>query len=639
MNVIPPPSIKLRIQHLAFVCLERLSLRPRVALPVIALAIFLLGGQASPLLGARPLVPQSLTGLGNYIADDSDQNDTSDYDTLAVCAPQLKPTFNRWVQYRAAQGRRVLTLDTKRFALDNRLLIHRMLGRYPGIDHIVLVGDAGDWRLPLSQVLPTDHVLAEVNVNFGSEFDIATDNTYADTNGDGIPEVAIGRIVATNAQELNQYIDRVISYEVGEKVGDKVGSDSDGNPSHERATWEDLSWKRRINLVAGIGGFGQITDSLIENTTRKIITDKIPGSYKTTMTHGNWKSPYCPDPRRFSEIAVERFNEGCMFWVYLGHGDRQRVDALRVPKQRFEIMDRRSAATLHCRNGSPIAIFLACYAGAIDSSQDSLAEQMMKQPAGPIATIAGSRVTMPYAMSLMAMEMSEEYFHGQCETVGQLLRLAKRRMTDQRAPAVSSSAVDPYRQMIQSMGKALSPLPKMLGQEKVEHCHLINLLGDPLLQLQRPTQLSIDAPRIGAVDQDARRTVSVSGDVPFAGELSVELVYRRDRFRVRPKRRRKFDPDAAALANYQQQYEQAHDLVCSAVQNTVSKGRFEIDLELPDWVRGDCRIRVLLTERAESPKGGPVQGRQYALGVAEIDVPRRIATAAKASEEKKPQQY
>ena len=626
MNAILPPSINLRFQHLSFVSLQRLRLKPSVVLPVVALAIFLLGGWATPFLCAQQSVPRSPAGL-THTAGDSGQNETPGYDTLVVCAPQLKPALKRWVQYRAAQGRRILTLDTERFALDNRVLIHRTLGRYPGIDHIVLVGDAGDWRLPLSQLLPTDHVLAKVNVNFGSEFDIATDNTYSDPSGDGIPEVAIGRIVATNAQELNQYIDRVISYE--------GGGDADSNQLHERASWKDLSWKRRINLVAGIGGFGGITDSLIENTTRKIITDKIPGSYKTTMTHGNWKSPYCPDPRRFSEVAAERFNEGCMFWVYLGHGDRQRVDALRVPKQRFEIMDRRSAATLHCRNGSPIAIFLACYAGAIDSSQDSLAEQMMKQPTGPIATIAGSRVTMPYAMSLMAMEMSEEYFHGECQTVGQLLRLAKRRMADEQARAVPSATEDPYRQMIQSLGKTLSPLPKMLGEEKIEHCHLINLLGDPLLQLQRPAELSIEAPQIRAIGQDARRTVSVFGDVPFAGELSVELVYRRDRFRVRPQRRRKFDPDVAALANYQHQYEQAHDLVCSAVQNTVPKGRFEIDLELPDSVRGDCRIRALLTE---NPKSGG-QGRRYALGAAEIDVPRRIATAAKSSAKKKPQQY
>ena len=185
-----------------------------------------------------------------------------------------------------------------------------------------------------------------------------------------------------------------------------------------------------------------------------------------------------------------------MFWVYLGHGERQRTDAMRVPKhadqtkRRFEILDGEAVKGLDCRHGSPIAIFLACYAGAIDSSQDCLAEQMMKQPAGPIAVVAGSRVTMPYAMSLLAMEMSDEYFDGQCATVGKLLMRAKQKMAETTDP---DAETDPYRQMIETMGQTLSPLPKMLAQEKTEHLHLINLLGDPLLRLQRPERVVIDS--------------------------------------------------------------------------------------------------------------------------------------------------
>lgn len=531
----------------------------------------------------------------------------SDFDTLAICTPQLKPSLGRWVDYRQSQGRKVLLLDSLRFAQDNKTLIRRAVRQYPAIDHLVLVGDAGDWTADPTALLPTDFVLATVNVNFGSEFDIATDNTYGDLNNDGTPELAVGRIAASDAAELDQYIDRVIAYE----------------GSQEKNENADQSWKRRINLVAGIGGFGQVTDTLIENTTRKIITDKIPGGFKTSMTQGSWRSPYCPDPRNFSDTAVERFNEGCMFWVYLGHGERQRTDAMRVPKhpdqtkRRFEILDGEAVKGLECRHGSPIAIFLACYAGAIDSSQDCLAEQMMKQPAGPIAVVAGSRVTMPYAMSLLAMEMSDEYFDGQCATVGRLLMRAKQKMADKTD---ANADADPYRQMIETMGQTLSPLPKMLDQEKTEHLHLINLLGDPLLRLQRPERVVIDSIAIQEEEVSEERVISISGTSPFAGDLVAELVYRRDRFRTRPKRRRKFDPEEAVLSAYQQQYDQAHDLVCSERNSPIATGAFKVTLNVPADVRGDCRVRLMLSGK------GTGELARFAIGSTDVDVPRIQST-------------
>ncbi len=536
--------------------------------------------------------------------------DAGQFDTLAICTPQLKPTLQRWVDYRQAQGRKILLLDSQRFARDNQMLIRLAVNRFRTIDHLVLVGDAGDWRAKPTSLLPTDFVLATVNVNFGSEFDIATDNTYGDLNDDGTPELAVGRIAVANATELDQYIDRVIAYEGNTQIV------KDGASPNQ-------SWKRRINLIAGIGGFGQVTDTLIENTTRKIITDKIPGGFQTSMTQGSWRSPYCPDPRCFSQTAVERFNEGCMFWVYLGHGQRQKLDMLRVPKhpdqvkRRFEILDSEAVKGLDCRHGSPIALFLACYAGAIDSSQDCLAEQMIKRPAGPIAVVAGSRVTMPYAMSLLAMEMSDEYFGGQCETMGQLLMQAKQKM----ARTTDPTDVDPYRQMIETMGQTLSPLPKMLAQEKTEHLHMINLLGDPLLQLQRPEPVAIDSVAIQDDGVSAERAIAVSGISPFAGSLVAELVYRRDRFRARPKRRRKFEPDDLSLAAYQQQYEQAHDLVCSVRQTVIAQGAFSISLAVPADVRGDCRVRLMLSTNVVN------EGQsRFAIGSMDVDVPRIKST-------------
>ena len=519
-------------------------------------------------------------------------------DTLVLCAPPLRQSLQPWIDYRQQQDHRILVLPSAPRAAQNRAVIQQVVRRFPSIEHVVLVGDAGDWRMPKKSLLPADHVLAKVNVNFGSEFDIATDNTYADFNGDSIPDVAIGRIAATTPQDLTNYIDRVIKYE----------SNND-NPQ----------WRRRVNLIAGIGGFGQVTDTLIENTTRQIITDKIPGQYKTSMTHGSWRSPYCPDPRSFSDTAVERFNEGCMFWVYIGHGERTRLDTLRVPKQQFPILDEQSVKGMNCRNGNPIAIFLACYTGAFDSSRDCLAERMMKQPAGPIAVISGSRVTMPYAMGLLSLEMTDEFFNGDSETIGTLLLRSKQKMATAKPHDSDSDLADGdrYRNMIDSMGMALSPLPGMLAEEKTEHLHLINLLGDPLLRLKRPGSIDLQKSEV-VTDSSGKRRLIVDGNSPSAGTMKLELVYRRDRFRQRPKRRRKFDPADDVLASYQQQYEKAQNLVCSEKTFAVTAGNFHAELEVSTDVNGQCRVRAMLVGATDDK----FSENHFALGSGDLEIAR-----------------
>ena len=509
---------------------------------------------------------------------------TQPYDTLVVAAPNLAPALQRWVDYRTSQGHRLLVVSGQRFAAENRNFIKRIVAMYPRIENLVLVGDAGDWTKSPSELLPTDYVRAEVNFMFGSEMEIATDNTYADLNGDAMPDLNVGRIVAADVDQLNRYVDRVIEYE------------SDRG---------DQQWRRRINLVAGLGGFGSITDGLIESTAKQIITDKIPAAYDTSVTYGSWQSPYCPDPRLFSQTTIERFNEGCLFWIYVGHGDRQQLDKVRVPEQRFDILDEQSAQDLQCRSGSPIAIFLACYTGAIDSSRDCLAEQMIKQSGGPIAVICGSRVTMPYAMSLLSIEMADEFFDGQCLTVGQLLRRAKLAMISQQPIA----ADDKYRQMIESMGQSLSPLPNQLEAEKREHLHLVNLLGDPLLRVRRPQ--NVDLRCVG--EAAAGQALILKGQSSVAGQLTIELVYRRDRFRNRPKRRRKFEADDQKLADYQRTYLQAHDQVCVSKRLTVAAGEFETSIQIPRDVKGACDVRAMVV-------GGASQQREFALGSRSVKI-------------------
>lgn len=523
-----------------------------------------------------------LVHTGSVCANVSEGSLRGAPDTLVLCPKKFQAEMERWVNYRVGQGYNVQVIHPAPSSFGIKKQI-RDVAKLGALKNVLIVGDCGDHRSAPDALVTTDYVAAQVNVLFGSEPEIATDNTYADLDEDGIPDLTIGRLPADNSDEIKRLTDRIINYEANDK---------------------DSSWKRKINLVAGVGGFGKVIDSVIEQTTKQIITDLVPGSYETTMTYGSWNSPFCPDPRRFSEAAIQRFNEGCMFWVYIGHGSRHQLDRIYMPDQSHMILDNESVSKMNCQRGNPIAIFLACYTGATDHPKDCLAETMLRQENGPIAAICGTRVTMPYAMSLLSLEMVHEFFDGNAQTLGELTLLAKQRMVR------GSDNNRPYRDMIEGMGKTFSPKPNLLKAETLEHVHLIHLIGDPLLRLKRPRTIKLETPESSL----AGKTIKVKGGVPASGNLKVELAYERDRFRHRPPRRRTFDPSDDAFKAYQTTYEQAQDRVCTCISIPVNKGTFEAELPVPSDAVGRCVIRAMLNS-----------DESFALGSCRLDVKKNPA--------------
>ncbi len=483
-------------------------------------------------------------------------------DTLVVCPAPFQQVMVKWCDYRSKQGH-VIKMITPPFSVEALKQTIIQVAKSGSLKHVLIVGDVGDPKVRNNLAVPTNYVEAKVNVLFGSDPEIATDNPYADLNSDGLPDLSIGRIPLDTVAELDNYIERIIKYE---------------SPSRKQ------QWQRRINFIAGVGGFGSMIDGLIEQTTKTIITDLVPGEYETSMTYGSWCSPFCPDPRRFSEVAISRFNEGCLFWIYIGHGSRTALDRVRMPDRSHLILDNQTVRKLNCKEGSPIALFLACYTGAMDHPVDCLAETMLRQDGGPIAAICGSRVTMPYAMSLLSLEMVHEYFHGEVETLGELALLSKQRM-------VKGSANNPkYREMIEGMGQVFSPAPRLLDLERLEHAQLIQLIGDPLLRLKRPDPLELQVKHFPTLENQ----LQVSGVSPKSGDLRIELAYPRDRFRERPRRRVKYDSSNESLREYQRTYEKTHDLVWVTKTIPVGAGPFKVTLPIPAEIRGDCIVRGML---------------------------------------------
>jgi len=521
-------------------------------------------------------------------------------DAIVVCPKEFVPALDPLLAHRHAQGHRIAYVPNTWSPTEIRDAI-RKAAKAGGLKYLLLVGDAEPAAETdpaiRARTVPTHRAPAKVNVRWGSEPELATDNWYADLDDDGIPELAVGRLPVDTPQQLSRVVAKILAYEQQLDHG---------------------QWRQKINLVAGVGGFGGLVDGVIEMSTRKFLTDGIPAGYTTHMTYGSWRSPFCPDPRLFHNVTLQRHNEGCLFWVYIGHGNVTELDQVAVPGGRFHILNTDDCAKLRGGIGSPIAITLACYTGAFDFEEDCLAEEMLKAPGGPVAVYSGSRVTMPYAMAVMGTEMLGEYFREQPPTLGEVILNAKRKMV------ASADETDPLknanRLLLEGIASVMSPNREQLKDERLEHVQLFNLFGDPMLRLSYPQPVELEAPREAAPGD----VIAVKGTSKLDGNAVVELVCRRDLLKTQLPPRERFDPSNAGLASLQQDYELANDRVWLSKTVPVQNGEVVTELQIPSDCRGPCHVRVF------------VQGeKQHAIGSANVYVrpatPENRAPAAAAA--------
>ncbi|MCA9217673.1 MAG: hypothetical protein KDB27_31605 [Planctomycetales bacterium] len=506
-------------------------------------------------------------------ADTASAKNEDGYNVIAVCSQQLRTSLEPWLQHRSEQGYRTMVVPAtpNANAKNIRDSIRQIAASNP-VESIVLVGD-----VPL---VPTHFEKAVVNVSWGSEPEIASDNWFADLDDDAIPDVAIGRLSVDNSVELDRVVNKIIRYE---------------NEPISRP------WPRRVNLVAGVGGFGAIADKILENATRSFITKGIPAEYRTSTTYASWRSPYCPDPRHFRDATIERMNEGSLLWIYIGHGQRRNLDLIRVPAGVAPIFQEHDVDKVAAESGAPIAVFLSCYAGAFDEANDCLGERLVAAEKGPVAAVCGSRVTMPYAMAVLGNEMLRECFANRQTRLGDVILNAKRR-------SMEVDANDGQRRLLDALAKSISPHPEKIADERKEHLWLFNLLGDPLLQIRHPRQVEISGAKAAFPGDE----VTIDFDCPCHGKAIIELTCPRGRFTFDPPTRSEFDASDAGMASMTDTYRLANQDSWLRQDLDVAAGGNSTKIKLADHIRGPTFVRIFVTGESD-----------FAMGSHQIYVRRR----------------
>lgn len=523
-----------------------------------------------------------------------------------LCPPEYREALRPWIAYRQQTGYRIhllnepdpdhrineksllLPADQSEMSLRIRQKIRELNAQVP-LKAILIVGDAFPLEeKEIDRIIPSPRISGEIISHFGSEDHIASDSWYADLNDDGLPDLSIGRLPVRSSEELTRVIEKIIAYETSIPDGD---------------------WQRRIPIVAGIGGMGAIADHVIDSMVRKIFTTLLPNGYESTFTQANWKSSFCPSPTRFRDEVISRINEGSLFWVYMGHGFHQGLDLLRTPNGDYPIMNEEDVALLNCPNGPPILLFFACYTGALDAYDESIAEKIVLSPHGPVAVLASSRISMPYGLSVFGVELLDTAFSENASSrLGDLVRDAKRKMIPWESTKTDLSGREELRNILDQSARILDPTGHRLDLQLMEHIHSINLLGDPLLQVRFPGKIEeIEAPSItrsGAEIEIHGKIVSDPNSLLIRQEISedpviiAELALPRGRVGYRKKPRQDFFADAETQKEYQRIYHAANQLVHAQGTGRLNGDRLTISLKIPEKISGSYILRIFVKKDA-----------------------------------------
>ncbi|MBN1590106.1 MAG: hypothetical protein JW888_11370 [Pirellulales bacterium] len=496
---------------------------------------------------------------------------------VAVCPAEFRRALAPWVSHRKDQGYDVRVVSNTGTPEEIRRRI-RQSAPAERLKFLVLVGDipTGMDGKPAksaarSRCVPAPYADAKVNIHWGSEPIIPNDAWYADLDDDGVPELAEGRLTADTPEELKQIVDKILAYERSTDFG---------------------SWRRQLNFVAGVGGFGALADMAIDSAARYLLTKGIPADYRVWMTQANWRAVYCPDPRNINQATIDRLNDGAVFWTYIGHGNPQRLGYMHVPGKRYSLLATRDVPRLDAQRGPSIALFLACYVGAIDNRSDCLAEEMLRQRGGPVAVVASSRVAMPYAMAVMGMGLMEQCFERRTATLGEALLQAKRTLVN---PAKKSEV----RTMLDTMASLVSPSASKLEDERAEHVMLFNLIGDPCLRIRYPQPVTL----LATPSESDPTKLIVEGRSPIAGRAVIELVRPLGRLGFTPPRRSQYPKSPEALAEYELVYRSANDQRVGTIELRVAPGAFRTELELPNDLAGTYQVHAFVEGKEDCASG------------------------------------
>ncbi len=415
-------------------------------------------------------------------------------DVVVVCPDQFREPLSAWLEHRHNEGLQITVIPSERDVATLQRAIR--VAADERTRYVMLVGDAPVIGTPCnaSCQVPIHYAESKVTLAWGSTPTLATDMLFGDFDQDEVPDAVVGRLPVDQPKQLSDLIGRIVAHEQSDDFG---------------------TWRGQVCLTGGVGGFGVMADTAIESVTRTVVTSMLPVETRTSVAYASPGHAFFPAGESFTDAVLNRYHQGARFWVYAGHGRVTALDRVPHTSDGIPVLDHNSVKRLSRPAGCcPIAVMLACYTGALDASEDSLAEEMLLCEGGPIAVFAGSRVTMPYGNVTAAVGLIDGIFEQKLPRLGDAWLSALREMNSETSATHSTPRV-----MIDALASVVSPSGTSLVGERREHMRLYNLIGDPTLRLHHPHPVLLQV----AAGHDVGQPIELNVTSPIAGQLTLSF--------------------------------------------------------------------------------------------------------------------
>ena len=341
-------------------------------------------------------------------------------------------------------------------------------------EHVVLCGDT-QGQFPMAYW--------DVGVNIAWPYE--SDHQYIELEGnDVLPEAAIGRLIFQNTNMLEGIVNKTVSYESDPYIGDG----------------DDAGWQRRGSVLAIDRLSGQSSIDMCIWTKELLLRHNYTNVSELFWDQNN-PTPAC------QQFVRNAFEDGLSFFVFRGH--------LWMGRNGGFTFDDASAL----RNGGmlPFAMIITCntgdYAETI-SSPYYFSERFAYNPNGGAigATGCGGSSHTAYN-NLYCTGAMRAVFAEDIWTQGW---------------AHSAGLIDLYRNYAD---RDDIDMPENQAQEAWEcHYYIINLMGDPAVDLYTTVPIDIDVEHDDLREGDSRFAVSVMyGEEEPAGDVTV-CMYKPDGF-------------------------------------------------------------------------------------------------------------
>jgi muconolactone delta-isomerase len=323
---------------------------------------------------------------------------SSSVDYIVVTLPEMTEALQPLLDWRETQGLKIMVVTTEQIylkfsdgkqspkAITDFLRWAVSSWPEPSPRFLLLAGDASYDPLgyladaPNKNLIPTAFVATQV---MG---ETASDNAMVDLDGDGLPDMAVGRFPAQTSAEMRALVSKTILYEKNRPKGD---------------------WLRKLLFVAD-------DDEIFFTTFNQDIISNIPPEFESENLVASQDRDVRPE-------LLQDINDGRALVSYMGHGA---ID-IWAKESIFTIDD---VDNLKQEGKLPIMFVWACLNGYFQHpKRTSLGEALVLAPGkGAVAGLFPTGETYPNNQQVMAQALFGTEIFGRTQTLGEALMNAVR---------------------------------------------------------------------------------------------------------------------------------------------------------------------------------------------------------------------